>query len=351
MSQRVYLFTIAPDLVDAMKRAILADEERFAEELRKLRARAAQHLSAVSESRRCAAMLDRAKFEKAGRLDDYHLYTALRPYVIADPSSKMNDAVRSVRHAATEEAVSQEFSRQLAPLNDFLRDDITGADDGEGYDDWEEIDESLRRLRGMYRAAKGKVPFVMSVRKTAPFGESMTIVLDETESERFEGRELVETYGFLLGATLGRIAGLAEPSWWMGRNFWLGPMVFHSLGLRDRFVRRRMFLLREKLAAAAGSPASLFDEVSVAGFEEGFPLMCEGYSSGLYFSPQQVASIHEVMLSSQREWIALAAEVSGYEEEITTSLYSVVLEAFAWARAEGFGLMEGDDLVGAYGFR
>jgi hypothetical protein len=98
----------------------------------------------------------------------------------------------------------------------------------------------------------------------------------------------------------------------------------------------------------ASSPGRLFDEVGVERYEDGFPLMCEGYSSGLIFGGDDVPAMLELMIRRKGDWVDVACRASGYDHTVVAQLYAVVLDR---AAADGCSLMEGDELVGACGYR
>jgi hypothetical protein len=351
MAQRVYLLTIKPDLVDLIVSAIAAPENELDRALRVLRDRAMPHLRASSSGKRLARALDERAFERAGRIDDFHLYTSLRPYVITSPNSESaRVAVSTARYAADESVLDGLFRTEISRVADLTKE---GSANHSEQDDeiWTVLAKDIRTLRGMRTAAVAKVPFIVPVHKREPFADGVDMILEETERTRIEGHELAETYGFLLGATLGRVAGVCEPSWWMGRNFWLGLMIAEEFGLKDRLLHRRLITISDEMTKLASSPGHLFDQIGVDGYEEGFPVGCEGYSSGLIFGSDAVPAMRELMGQRKDDWIALGARASGYDPSVVSQLYNVVYEAFDWAAHEGCSLMEGDELVGSLGYR
>jgi hypothetical protein len=351
MAQRVYLLAVRPDLVEFIASAVAAPEKELDRALHALRERAVPHLRASAAGKRFGRELDENAFERAGRIDDFHLYTGLRPYVITSPDSESaRIAVSAARHAEDGSALDRLFRTEIVRVADLTK---KGAANHSEEDEkiWTILAKDIRTLRALRTAALAKVPFILPVHKREPFADGIEIVLEETEPARIEGQELAETYGFLLGATLGRVAGLCEPSWWMGRNFWLGLMIAEEFSLKDRLLHRRLITLCDEMTKLASSPGHLFDAIGVEGYEEGFPLGCEGYSSGLIFGSEAVPAMREVMRQRKDDWIALGARASGYAPSIVSQLYDVVYEAFDWAAHEGCSLMEGDELVGSLGYR
>jgi hypothetical protein len=51
------------------------------------------------------------------------------------------------------------------------------------------------------------------------------------------------------------------------------------------------------------------------------------------------------------DWVQLAMQATGYEPPAAERLFEITFEAFDWAAHDGCALLEGDELVGAYGFR
>jgi hypothetical protein len=76
--------------------------------------------------------------------------------------------------------------------------------------------------------------------------------------------------------------------------------------------------------------------------------MCEGYSSGLIFGGDDVPAMLELMIRRKRDWVDVACRASGYDHTVVAQLYAVVLDR---AAADGCSHMEGDELVGACGYR
>jgi len=160
--------------------------------------------------------------------------------------------------------------------------------------------------------------------------------------------EIPEEYGALLGATFGRIAGMCEPTWWLGRNYWIGLMCYSRLGI---LARMRFANLRNSLSCLGDTPAVLFQEARMAGFEDGFDLCCPGYSTGLLFAADRVDALYELFCSRRDRWEQLSVAVTGYGSRDVRNLMRMVEEALLWASREGCGLLEGDELVGGLGYR
>src|SRR3954468_7781883 len=63
--------------------------------------------------------------------------------------------------------------------------------------------------------------------------------------------------------------------------------------------------MRARLSRLAETPAALLAPVAVAGFEAGFPRVCEPYGTGLYFPPAAVREIHAALARSRKPLISL----------------------------------------------
>src|SRR4029077_13316521 len=170
---------------------------------------------------------------------------------------------------------------------------------------WQAVLADVRTLRGMREAARRGHDYVVNMPREEDLG-GVTGYAGATEAVRLQGAALGSQYGGLLGSTLGRLAGVLDPSWWMGRNFWIGLLLAADFGPVARLLQRSGVAVQNAMIAVAQSPALLFASVAVEGFEEGFPIGCdEAYCSGLYFPPAAVTTIRDTMTSRPRDWIAL----------------------------------------------
>lgn len=173
-----------------------------------------------------------------------------------------------------------------------------------------------------------------------------------------DGTELRRAYGTLTGYGFARLCALCEPTWWLGRDFWPGLLLAWERDLWSFLRSPRSLLpnpgvgrLRELLKEVGESPARPLARLAVSGWEEGFPLLCEGYSSGLHFSSAAVAVVNESLVRERREWARLGTWASGHPPDVVPMILHVVAEAFAWATSRSLGLMEADEIVGAFGER
>lgn len=355
MAQRVYLIPVQQEVIKNLAAAVLApSEEASAECLRACRERAKAQQGALALSKRYCARLSEEAFASANRSDDYGLFTALRPYLIT---------VRSPEEAVTRTEVL--FSAQVADQRIRLLEAEVAAlppelcantsstpEDSESESLWEAIHDDLLTAQRMRRASLSGTTYTHEVATKEPFGDGMTVISsDKTEPHVFAGHELAEAYGQLIGATAGRLLGLSLPTWWMGRNFWLGLLLGHHLSPMAAPPFSSIRRLRNDLLALAESPAVLFPELAVPGFEAGFPLMCEAYSSGLYLSPAAVSRWLASFQKTRPALVRLSVLATGYDENSVQLIVSVVHEALIWCGRHGYGVMEGDELVGSLGYR
>jgi hypothetical protein len=203
----------------------------------------------------------------------------------------------------------------------------------------------------MRRAILAGQPYVIERPKRVELDGGLQVLADETEAVRFSGRELIEAYGGLCSYTLARVAAYCEPTWWLGRNFWVGLLLTARFGIRGLFGVRRPRHVQELIAQHSASPAAVLEEIAVPGFGAGMPELCEGYSTGLYFAPTVITALLASLRSDGDAWATLAREVTGYPPEGTRQLLQMVEEAFVWAESNSVGLIEADEVVGAYGYR
>jgi hypothetical protein len=336
MAQRVYLIPVEPRIVELLSAAILED---LGPALAELRAGSQAHAATASASKRAVARLDEERFKASGRGDDYALYSALRPYCITETSaSAAVEAVDDLLAAGDEVKRMSLFEDQLRRLDSSLFVTSTGIS--------RYVDDTAEQWAGL----KTDFGTLRRMREAALAGRTYEHAFQSREEEdnedaaagshTFEGSALAEIYGQLLGATFGRILGLSLPSWWMGRNVWLGSLLTAELSPFQLLARR----VRKRLTRLAESPAGLFSSVAVAGFEAGFPLVCEAYGTGLYFPPTAVREL--LPLLQRKAFVSLGVKATGYERGVVEQIAGIVHEAFLWAAQHDLGLMEGDDLVG-----
>jgi hypothetical protein len=341
MAQRVYLLPVEPRIVELLSAAILEDPGPA---LADLRAGSQAHAATVSASKRAVARLDEEHFKASGRGDDYARYSALRPYCITETSaSAAVDAVDTLLAAEDEVKRMSFFEDQLRRLDPSLLAKSTGVSRyvDDTAEQWASLKADLGTLRRMREAALAGRAYEHAFQSR----EEEDNEDGDAEPHTFEGAALAEIYGQLLGATLGRLLGLSLPSWWMGRDFWLSLLLTTELSPFQLLARR----VRKRLTRLAESPAGLFSSVAVEGFEAGFPLLCEAYGTGLYFPP---AAVRELLpLLERKAFVSLGVKATGYNRRVVEQIAAVVREAFLWASRRGLGLLEGDELVGAYGYR
>lgn len=353
MAQRVYLIPVEPRIVELLTSAILLEDAGPA--LAELRAGSQAHAATANASKRAVARLDEERFKASGRADDYARYSALRPYCVTETSAAAAvDAVDALLGAGDEVKRQTLFEDQLRRLDPSLF--ATSAGVARYVDDtaeqWASLKADAGTLRRMREAALAGRRYEHRVQRQEALEEDdLVMVTEETEAMTFEGAALAEIYGQLLGATLGRLLGLSLPSWWMGRDFWLGLLLAAEMSPFQLLPLSGARRLRKQLLRLAQSPADLFPSVAVEGFGAGFPLLCEAYGTGLYLPPAAVRELLPRFEGSRKAFVSLGVKATGYDRGVVEQIAGIVHEAFLWASRHGFGLLEGDELVGAYGYR
>jgi hypothetical protein len=352
MAQRVYLIPIKPELTAAfctLVRAPAAREDELWERLRRHASRQAT-LSALSCER--ARGLDLKKFIQVGRENDFYEYSNSRPYCVTGAAAvdavKSVKALRACRNAAEAAALLDAEMQALGPLwappenVDELHESTAGA--------WHTLQEEVQRLKQIRACFKAGQPFSIRVLKELEMEGSGLRAFDADESEEREiaCAHLPALYGRSLGSALGRLAGLCEPTWWMGRNYWIGLLIHTRLGT---LAKVKYSKLCKRIAAAADSPASLFADVALPGYAAGLSLSCDAYATGLYFAPAHIGPLLASLQEQRSDWEALSAQVTGYTPDQVAMIVRMVEEALWWAHDEGCGLIEGDELVGCFGSR
>jgi len=216
--------------------------------------------------------------------------------------------------------------------------------------DWQAVAADVAILRRMREAFRAGQPYAHEIATPPAWDDEMTAIAGGAEPRAFAGPALAEVYGQLLGSTLGRLLGLTLPSWDLG-DYSLGQLLVGELSPFQLLPLSGARRMRERLARLGEIPAALLASVAVEGFEAGFPRVCEPYGTGLYFPPAAVREIHEALARSRKPLVSLGVKATGRERGEIERITAAVHEAFAWAAKRGLGLLEGDELVEADGYR
>jgi len=352
MAQRVYLIPIRPELISAFVALVKAPPAHEEEIWKKLEQYSMRQRKLAELSRYYARGLTEAKFEAIGRDIDYYEYTASRPYLVTGATAEAAvSAVRQLRQARNAAEANTVFEAQVRALADLWS--APAADDaaeGSPETHWLGLRETVRQLKEMKSCFHARRPFTTQMLKQELMdGTDLPVMnLDESVTTEIATGEIPRHYGDLLGNTFGRVAGLSEPTWWLGRNYWLGLLAFSNLGMLQKMKYGKV---QKAIADHATSPATLFGDIALPKFESGFDLRCPAYSTGLYFGPHKVASLLAALQQSRKDWEELTALVTGYPGELTAGMVRMIEEALMLAASENHGLLEGDELVGSYGLR
>jgi hypothetical protein len=340
MAQRVYLVPTPDDVRALFEQVVLAPS---AEDLDRALARCAgrvqRHLLLNRVSVRNARRLNEKAFDAEGRGDDYHLYIGLRPYLVTTRGPlETAQAVSRALEGSDAGSAQAFFDEQLAALPPglLLPPDDTGPE--EAGDGWTHIEKELRRLWAMREAIRLDAPFTLDTPKEELIAAGIRILGPESETRWLRGVELRQAYATRAGYIFARLCAKCEPTWWLGRDFWPGLLLAWRWNVWSFLVSPRSLL-----PSLAG--------LAVPEWEPGFPLLCEGYTSGLYFDPEAVVAVRESLATERRGWVQLGMYASGYPADVVTKLLDVAAEAFQWASSRSCGLMEADEVGGALGYR
>lgn len=349
MAQRIYHVPVSREIVALFERFVATDED-FELLFDECRSRARQHQAANAVSKRNARRLSEKAFEKHGRIDDYHMYVSLRPYLItASSPSEVSETVSRLIAAENDEQRQSIFDAELARLPPAL---IGPPSEDPGSDpDWRSLQVHLPRLRGMRAAVLDDRAFAIEQNVEREWSGGIRVVTEEKVEVELRGQELAEAYGNLAGYMLARLGAYCGPTWWLGRNFWLGLLLTVTLPAMSILTQRAERRVSKRLGALASSTESLLSTIAVPGFSGGLPLLCEGYSSGLYFNPFSVVTLRDSLASEREPWLHLSEAATGYEREALDQLLQMALESFEWAGRHALGVLEADEVVGEYGYR
>lgn len=356
MAQRVYMIPVRDAFVEDYLALVLEfDEQALKERFDGMKRTAERHLRTLEAGKRFSSIAYE-EIPPAQQDTRFSLSAAFRPYFITCTDSR--DAAERTQTLYGHESLDALFksfheeAARLSSVSEETWDKVDRVSELDLHDaEWDALFEDLKRIRGMASAHRATTPYSVEVYKKLEIEGMEVFSQDETETVSVSGTQLGEHYGSLLGPNFGRLAGLTAPSWWLGRNFWLGLLAGVDLGKFAGVVKRKERKLQETIVSCARNPASLFSSAAVEGFESSFSDVCSGYGTGLYFPgpaiPDLIGTIEEDIDAATR----LACEATGYPPDDVRIVIGVVLESLYWARDENCGLLEGDELVGSGGYR
>ena len=347
MAQRVSLIPVAQSGVGLVVELVRCDPEQEAGVLERIGLYAERHQRARRISEEMCRGLRSCAFRDAGREDEYDRYVYVRPYLVTAPEPADGARIAGrLLACATDEEIRQILREQVSILGDLWHTPDPEEDEvgREPRDPWESVPGSLRQIKHVRWCHESGTPLNV---KTAKELESEVPglrmwSLDQCEITRLSPEQVPAHYGDSLGTLLGYIAGQCGPSWFMGRNYWLGILGYARLGF---FAGRRFRRLQEGIRALGASPAPRFQAVALPGFEKGFSVDCPTCGSGMYIPPENVPRLYHLLLESWDDWTALGTRITGYPPQWLAGMQRTVLEALLWAQSAGCGLLEGDDLV------
>jgi hypothetical protein len=351
MAQRVYLIPIKQELVLAFNAMLRASPSQEDEIWKRIRKYAMRQMKLASLSHRWARGLSEAKFAAAGRLDEYYECTATRPYFItAKEPGDVAAIVTALRSCRNEQEAAAIFDEQAKAFGNMWSPPEEDRVESSPDEEWQALKRNVQKLKQMNLRFQERRPFTIEVFKTATLeGTDLQVMsMDETEPQEIPWSQIPTHYAQLLGSTLGQVAGLCEPTWWMGRNYWIGLLCFSRLGVVQKLKYGK---LQKRILDLSANPAVLFPNTGMLDFEKAFDLTCPAYSTGLLFGGDKMAPLLESLQQSRGEWEQLSAHITGYTPIQVSKLVNRIEEAVLWAKSENCALLEGDELVGGLGYR
>lgn len=356
MAQRVYMIPVRRQVLDSYLALVAeTDQGTFDRRFKQVKSNSERHLRTLEIGKRFAKLAsDEIPVDRQDTL--FNLYTACRPYFITGDLPQ--DAANRVRELYKHENLDclfrayREEGRQLELVPSELWKSIDqGTDIDYHGEEWDALFDDLNTIRGMALAHKNGATFPVEVYKEVEVAGMKMLSQDDTETTLVGGDELASHYGNMIGPNFGRIAGLSEPTWWLGRNFWLGLMLVVDLGKFALVTKRKQKRLQDQLVKHVRNPVGLFDPVAIPGYQASFSNLCEAYGTGLFIPSESIAGLLAELEDQKSAAVDLVIQATGYPPADAIIMLNVLLESLYWAREEGCGLLEGDDLVGAYGYR
>jgi len=356
MAQRIYLIPIKSELISAFAHLFQVPESEEEPIWQKLESYAQKHQKLSDLSRAYASGLDATKMEKTGKLWEHGLWTAMRPYFITTPSAEETVAVvRRLRNCGNLREANSIFNEQAQRAGGlWARPENATPSPGPHADNWRRMRERVTTLKKMRSCYAGTGTFTATVPKIMadPDSGMQFMTPGETEKKMLSRTELPAHYGSLLGSTIGTLAGMLEPTWWLGRNYWLAAL--RDLPVPDDVKgKARMTAFQSTLGNAGRHPSVFLHRIGLPGFQKGLDDAVPTYNIGLFLSADKIEGMLPTFQTYGYEWCLISWGLMGFAHspEIAECLVQNVQEAFLWASSEKCGLVEGDDLVGSYGAR
>lgn len=356
MAQRVYMIPVRREVLDAYLGLVAeADQDTLNRLFEQVKSNARRHLRTLEIGKRFSTLAsDKIPIDQQDML--FYLYTACRPYFITgDMPQDAANRVRELYNHENTDSLYREYreeGRQLQLVSSELWDTIEQDTNIEYHaQEWDALFYDLNTIRGMAIAHRNGATFPVEVYKEVEVAGMKMLSQGETETTLVEGDELARHYGNMIGPNFGRIAGLSEPTWWLGRNFWLGLMLAIDLGRFALVTKRSQKRLQDRLLPYVRNPAGLFDSVAIPGFQASFSNLCAGFGTGLFIPNECISGLLAELENQKSAAVDLAIQATGYPPGDASVMLNVLLESLYWAKDEGCGLLEGDDLVGSYGYR
>lgn len=352
MVQRIYLIPVRRELVDLFVALVTHLAEACDGLWQRLAVYSAPHRRASNISRRLLRGIDASSCARAGLAATYRLAAETRPYLITEPTLTATVALvdKLLLPSGDDDSVERVLREQLQALStayDANREEE--VDDAEAWRAARERLKLVRALRAAARAGQGcRLPAKPAEAKPRRRDDVLPDDIGAPQFETLAPAEVPARFGRELLTLFGRVAGLCEPSWYLGRDYWLGSLAIEPL---EQAQATRYTAFRDGLLCGAQPAGAILAKAGAPGYEKGVPRLCEHQTTGLYWPASAVPDLLSLLGKHRQAWTALGALLTGYTPEALQACERPVAEALSWVKRHDCGLLEVDDLVGQEGFR
>lgn len=349
MPQRVYLVPTNNRTIAAVTRLVSRSTEQAEEAWKFIRTAVARHQRIAFLSRSFAAGMANNVVPEPGTAS-FETITVTRPYFAT--SSSYEDAARVIGEVctATDEndafPIFQEETRRVG--KGWLGRKIDDRDHGEGTM-WMDFRVAVGGLRAMRYCYQQQMNYsTETLRKLTANPEFHMWPVNLNDTLDLPTGKIPAQYGRALGEFTVKLLSLTEPTWCLGKDYWVGRLASYKLNMMDKI---KLGKFQDDIVKLGRNPAEALRDASLPGFEYGFDKSCPPNSTGLYLPESSAATLLDIIQTRRALWEQMTRTVTGCKPEETPVLIGAVEEAMVWAKLNGRSFIEVDEIPGRYGGR